>query len=65
MNKPLTATDLDALESMLAENGIGDAETIAKAKEESQGLGLFVRSLIGLDRGAAKEAFADFLRVGR
>jgi type I restriction enzyme R subunit len=61
MNKPLTPNDLEALESMLAENGIGDAETIARAKDESQGLGLFVRSLIGLDRGAAKEAFADFL----
>jgi len=61
MNKPLTPNDLDALENMLAENGIGDADTIARAKEESQGLGLFVRSLIGLDRGAAKEAFADFL----
>ena len=61
MNKPLTPNDLEALETMLAENGIGDAETIARAKEESQGLGLFVRSLIGLDRGAAKEAFADFL----
>jgi type I restriction enzyme R subunit len=61
MNKPLTPSDLEALESMLAENSIGDAETIARAKEESQGLGLFVRSLIGLDRGAAKEAFAEFL----
>jgi type I restriction enzyme, R subunit len=61
MNKPLTPTDLTARESMLADNGIGDAETIARAKEESQGLGLFVRSLVGLDRGAAKEAFADFL----
>jgi type I restriction enzyme R subunit len=61
MNKPLTSNDLEALETMLAENGIGDAETIARAKEESQGLGLFVRSVIGLDRGAAKEAFADFL----
>jgi type I restriction enzyme, R subunit len=61
MNKPLTPTDLDSLEDMLAENGIGDAETIARAREESQGLGLFVRSLVGLDRGAAKEAFADFL----
>jgi type I restriction enzyme R subunit len=46
---------------MLTDNGIGDADTIAKAKEESQGLGLFVRSLVGLDRGAAKEAFAEFL----
>jgi type I restriction enzyme R subunit len=61
MNKPLTPNDLEALESMLAENGVGDAETITRAKEESQGLGLLVRSLIGLDRGAAKEAFADFL----
>jgi type I restriction enzyme R subunit len=61
MNKPLTSTDLAALESMLAENGIGDAETIGRAKEESQGLGLFVRSLVGLDRGAAKEAFAEFI----
>src|ERR1019366_10477818 len=55
------ATDLESLEFMLAENGIGNADTIAKAKEESQGLGLFVRSLVGMDRGAAKEAFADFL----
>jgi type I restriction enzyme R subunit len=60
-NKPLTVADLTALEEMLAENGIGNAETIAKAKEESHGLGLFVRSLVGLDRGAAKEAFAEFL----
>jgi type I restriction enzyme, R subunit len=60
-NKPLTVADLKSLEAIFAENGIGDSETIAKAKEESQGLGLFVRSLIGLDRGAAKEAFADFL----
>ncbi len=61
MNKPLTPADLTSLETMLAENGIGDADTIAKATEDSQGLGLFVRSLIGLDRGAAKEAFAHFL----
>jgi type I restriction enzyme R subunit len=61
MNKPLTPGDLEVLESMLVDSRIGDAETIARAKEESQGLGLFVRSLIGLDRGAAKEAFAEFL----
>jgi len=61
MNKALTPSDLQALEDMLAESGIGNAETIARAREESQGLGLFVRSLVGLDRGAAKEAFAAFL----
>jgi type I restriction enzyme, R subunit len=61
MNKALTAMDLAALERMLVESGVGGEEIVTKAKEESQGLGLFVRSLIGLDRGAAKEAFAEFL----
>ena len=60
-NKPLTAADLAELELMLASNGVGDAAAVQKAAEDSQGLGLFVRSLVGLDRGAAKEAFADFL----
>jgi type I restriction enzyme, R subunit len=60
-NKPLTATDLESLEAMLAENGIGEAAVITRAAEDSQGLGLFVRGLVGLDRGAAKEAFAGFL----
>jgi EcoEI R protein C-terminal len=60
-NKALTASDLNELERMLSLNGVGDPATIQKAKEESQGLGLFVRSLVGLDRGAAKEAFAQFL----
>jgi type I restriction enzyme R subunit len=46
---------------MLAGEGVGDAAAVRKAAEDSQGLGLFVRSLLGLDRGAAKEAFADFL----
>ncbi len=35
-----------------------------RAAEASQGLGLFVRSLVGLDRQAAKEALAGFL-VGK
>ena len=41
--------------------GIGTAGDIIRAKAESQGLGLFVRSLVGLDREAAKEALAGFL----
>lgn len=60
-NKPLTESDLDELEQMLIESGIGDAQLVEKATQDSQGLGLFVRSLVGLDRGAAKEAFAQFL----
>jgi type I restriction enzyme R subunit len=60
-NKPLTAVDLNELERMLASDGVGDPAAIQKATEDGQGLGLFVRSLVGLDRGAAKEAFAGFL----
>jgi len=32
-----------------------------RQKQESTGLGLFVRSLVGLDREAAKHAFGSFL----
>jgi type I restriction enzyme R subunit len=61
MNKALTAADLTELQRMLGESGVGAAEDIQRAAEESQGLGLFVRSLVGLDRQAAKEALAGFL----
>ena len=61
MNKALTAADLAELQRMLAENGVGAAEDIERAAEESQGPGLFVRSLVGLDRQAAKEALAGFV----
>jgi type I restriction enzyme R subunit len=61
MNRALAATDLAELERMLVESGVGAAEDIQRATGESQGLGLFVRSLVGLDREAAKEALAGFL----
>lgn len=35
-----------------------DLETVA---ERTGGLGLFIRSLVGLDRAAAKEAFGGYL----
>ena len=64
MNKALTAADLTELERMLVESDVGAAQDISRAKTESQGLGLFVRSLVGMDREAAKEALAGFL-VGK
>ena len=46
---------------MLVESGVADADDLRKAASESQGLGLFVRSLVGMERGAAKEALAGFI----
>ncbi|MEO7297981.1 MAG: DEAD/DEAH box helicase family protein, partial [Verrucomicrobiota bacterium] len=61
MNEPLTTTDIQELERMFAAGGLAKAEHLQKAKAESNGLGLFVRSLIGLDREAAKNALAGFI----
>ena len=61
MNEPLTALDLQELERMLATNSLAQPEHLDKAKAESNGLGLFVRSLVGLDREAAKKALAVFV----
>jgi type I restriction enzyme R subunit len=60
-NKPLTSTDLAELERMLVESGLGGPDDLRRAVEESHGLGLFVRSLVGMDRSAAKDAMASFL----
>ena len=66
--RPLTASDLAELERMLVEAGVASDEQIATARETRQanvtGFGVFVRSLVGLDRAAAKEAFAAFLPEG-
>ena len=61
MNEPLTATDLRELERMLTTSGLAKPEYLTQAKTESNGLGLFVRSLVGLDREAAKRALASFV----
>lgn len=59
-NRQLTAEDLGELEEMLLASG-GQQADIAWANERSGGLGIFVRSLIGLDRSAAIEAFESYL----
>jgi len=59
-NQPLTPADLDELEKMLLAAG-GSPQLISEAKEQSHGLGVFIRSLVGLDREAAMHAFSEFL----
>ncbi|CAD6880498.1 Type I restriction-modification system, restriction subunit R (EC 3.1.21.3) [Methylomonas albis] len=60
-NQALTPSDLIELEKMLLEAG-GSQALIDQARQENQSLGIFIRSLVGLDREAAKQAFSDFIR---
>jgi len=59
-NERLTKEDLDALEKILIKAGIGTTVELSKVRADS-GLGLFVRSIVGLDREAAKRAFDGFI----
>jgi EcoEI R protein C-terminal len=56
--RQVTAPNLISLERLVGASGIGDDELLRQAAQEAQGLGLFLRRLVGLDRGAVKEAFA-------
>lgn len=60
-NEPLTSADVGELERMLLDAGAATPDDINRAKSENYNLGLFLRSLAGLDREAAKKAFAGFL----
>ncbi|HEY2470158.1 MAG TPA: DEAD/DEAH box helicase family protein [Terracidiphilus sp.] len=60
-NEPLTPEDLIALEKMFVDAGVAPKDELEKVVEQEGGLGLLVRSLIGLDRGAAKNAFSRFI----
>jgi type I restriction enzyme R subunit len=59
-NERLTKHDLDSLEKMLLDAGAGTRDELKKVRSGS-GLGLFVRSLVGLDRESAKRAFDSFM----
>ena len=63
-NQPLTATDLQGLETTLAEIGEEDGETLLSGLLERSGapsLAHFIRGLVGMDRAAAQAAFSEFL----
>jgi len=63
-NQPLTDTDLRDLERILVEIGDEDGEILLKKlleRSENPSLVHFVRSIVGMDRGAAQAAFSGFL----
>ncbi|TYB83475.1 DEAD/DEAH box helicase family protein [Maritimibacter fusiformis] len=59
-NEQLTKQDIEELERIFTEEGLADDTRLENIRSEG-GLGLFIRSLVGLDREAAKEAFSSFL----
>jgi type I restriction enzyme R subunit len=58
---PLTETDLAELQRMLIESGAGTPEELEAATTQAEGLGLFVRSLVGMDRQAALDSLSEFV----
>ncbi|MBL7495659.1 DEAD/DEAH box helicase family protein [Frankia sp. CNm7] len=63
-NRQITTADLGELEKVFLEAGLGTEEDISQAAAKHEGLGLFLRSLTGLDREAAARAF-DRFQAGR
>ncbi len=59
-NQALTPSDLEELGKMLVQAG-GSVEVIQQAADQCHGLGIFIRSLVGLDRETAKQAFSQFV----
>ena len=60
-NEPLSTGDIDELERVLKDNKIGKSDFIDQAKQENESFGIFVRTLVGLDREVAKGLFDEFL----
>ena len=60
-NEALTSKDLVDLQQVLIAAGVGTDADIERATREASGFGLFVRSLVGMERDAAAAAFSAFL----
>ncbi|WAZ22496.1 DEAD/DEAH box helicase family protein [Streptomyces cinnabarinus] len=61
MNEQVTAADLTDLEEVFLAEGIASAEDLEQRRAADGGLGVFLRRIGGMDRGAAQEAFAGFV----
>ncbi|WP_146339939.1 DEAD/DEAH box helicase family protein [Nesterenkonia sp. NBAIMH1] len=61
-NRQLTAQDIEVLQEMLVDSGVGTREDVEAAAQEAEGLGLFIRRIVGVDKSVAKEAFEKFIQ---
>ena len=63
-NTPITESELTALEAILFDGQeVGTKEDFVREYGE-QPLGVFIRSIVGLDIHAANEAFSNFMQTG-
>ena len=63
-NIPISQTDIAVLEDILFDNSkLGTREDFVKEYGDKP-LGVFIRSIVGLERNAAEEAFSGFLYIG-
>ena len=60
-NEALSKGDLVDLERVLTDAKLGKPEYIEQSKQENESFGIFVRTLVGLDREVAKGLFNEFL----
>ncbi len=63
-NIPITVADLKALEDILFTDEAAQNKQQFEKEYGDRPLGVFIRSIVGLDIKAAQEAFADFINAG-
>ncbi|WP_221391607.1 DEAD/DEAH box helicase family protein [Dyadobacter sp. NIV53] len=63
-NQPITAAELDELDRMLFDQSGAQTHNDFKKLLGDKPLGVFVRSILGLDSSSAREAFSVFLSTG-
>lgn len=63
-NTPITAQELEALENMLFDGSERGSKEDFVREFGAKPLGVFIRSIVGLDKEAANQAFAGFIQTG-
>ena len=59
-DEQLTAQDISELERIMQEESVASNEDLQRIRSDG-GLGLFIRSIVGMEREAAKRALATFM----
>lgn len=63
-NTPITQDELQALENMLFDDDLVGSKYQCQKEYGEQPLGVFIRSIVGIDIQAANESFSDFIQSG-